>query len=257
MRPITKPDNCEKCSLDFTQEENSDKYIARGMCKNCYWKTHRRRTLHSNCEKCSLDFTQEENSDKYIAKGMCKNCYWKTHYEENYKVKKVDLGFCSSCNVKWGDINKKGHVVKKVGTLCQNCYSIIYRKKDKICVVCLTPILNKTTRDVCKRCFVPVGDKRKKEKVTRISKVIKNNDYKPTSEDYETLKRLLVRYKLGICSPVDPYIVLDFYITLVIGEGKLSPYEAMESEDQITYMLKDLKEVYDLYKKQIGLNVNS
>jgi hypothetical protein len=87
--------------------------------------------------------------------------------------------------------------------------------------------------------------------------MLKNNKYHGNKEDYERLRKLLNRFKCGVNTQVDPFITIDFFISFITGEGGLSKYEGMDADAQIIYMLKDLKEVYELYKKGLTMRDSS
>ena len=209
-----------------------------------------------NCKVCNLDFTKDKTF--YVAAGMCKKCYSSFRYTERFRVRVPDTGFCKRCNAAWGSLNSKGKEVKKSSNnLCRNCYHKVYRQTDKLCVKCNEPIVNKTAKDICSRCFIPVAQKRSKNPKDKLVKILKNNQYQPTKEDYERLRKLLNRFKCGLNTQVDPFIAIDFFISFITGEGGLSKYEGMEADSQIVYMLKDLKEVYELYKKGLTMSDSS
>jgi len=207
-----------------------------------------------SCKVCNLDFTKDKTL--YVASGMCKKCYSSFRYTERFRVRVPDTGFCKNCNDAWGSINSKGKEVKKSSNnLCRSCYHKVYRKMDKLCVKCNEIILNKTAKDICSRCFIPVAVKRSKK--DKLSKMLKNNKYHGNKEDYERLRKLLNRFKCGVNTQVDPFITIDFFISFITGEGGLSKYEGMDADAQIIYMLKDLKEVYELYKKGLTMRDSS
>jgi len=209
-----------------------------------------------SCKVCNMDFTKDKTF--YVASGMCKKCYDSLRYTKNFRVRVPDTGFCKRCNVAWGSLNSKGKEVKRASNnLCRNCYHRVYKQTDKLCVKCNELILNKTAKDICSRCFVPVAQKRAKNPKDRLAQMIKNNGYQPSKDDYERLRKLLNRFKFGVNTSVDAFITTDFFISLITGEGGLSRYEGMEVDAQIIYMLKDLKEVYELYKKELTMNDSS
>lgn len=213
-----------------------------------------KRDTVDNCKVCNMDFTKDKTL--YVAAGMCKKCYSSHRYTQTFRVKPLtDTGFCKRCELEWGSINHKGKEVKKSSNnLCRNCYHKVYRQMNKLCSVCNEIILNKTAKNVCSRCFVPVAIKRLKNPKAKLDKMIKNNNYQPTKNDYESLRKLLNRFKCGVNTQVDPFITIDFFISFITGEGGLSKYEGMDADAQIIYMLKDLKEVYELYKKSLPIH---
>jgi hypothetical protein len=213
----------------------------------------RTRDLIDNCKDCNMDFTQDRSL--HICIGLCKKCYQNFNYTKRFGLKSINTGACINCNAAWGDLNKKGKIVKRqANNLCRQCYHKIYKQTGKLCVNCKEPILNKTTKDICSRCFIPVTEKRIKNadgKLVRVKKV----KYQISKDEYENLRKLLNRFKFGVNTLVDTFKVIDFFIILVAGEGGLSKYESMDADAQIIYMLKDLKEVYELYKKELTMNV--
>lgn len=205
-----------------------------------------RKVRTNNCISCEVIFMQEDGKDIHHAGGMCRACYYKSRYYKFSTVRKnPNLGYCYNCKELWGTISSKGKEVKNHSSqLCAPCYHREYKYTTKICKICNEEILNKTARNVCKRCFVPIKDNIKKEK----DKKQLIND-KVDKIQFEKLRLLLVRYKFGNNDDIDNYILLDLYMSLICKEVHISKYENIDATAQIIYMLKDLKELYENYKK--------
>ena len=61
-------------------------------------------------------------------------------------------------------------------------------------------------------------------------------------ENYELIRRLLVRYKLGINTPVDEFRVVDVYLDIKDAPAFL---DTLTERTQVVEMLKTLKETFD------------
>lgn len=211
--------------------------------------------LHTHCLRCKKEFTDEF---KERSKGNCHRCYSYNHYvkrrdcaNNNIKYdedgKRIITENCLSCGGLFGGTNKRGKPIKKASSqYCRTCYARIYRKVGgKKCDKCGDEILDRTTKSLCKRCYVPIRDmlssKEKKDKLknARLDKHI-----------LEAIRLIIVRYKFGGYDPVDHFRLVDLYLS-VMGEENLlngKGYDNMEMEGQIIYMLKDLKQIYDKNK---------
>ena len=213
-----------------------------------------RRIKTESCLICNVNFLQADGTDLYHAKDRCSSCYSKLIYERKQLLKspkKINLGYCYKCKAEWGSINNKGREIKIFsGQLCSSCYNLEYKSnRTKICLICNEIILNKTTRNVCKRCFVPVKVKLSKKKEAELKKLTY------AKEELEKLRLLLVRFNRNMNTYVDYYILVDLYMTLVCNEVHISKYENIDVKAQIVYMLKDLTELYDNHKIKRKENV--
>jgi len=211
---------------------------------------------HTHCLRCNKEFTDEF---KERAKGNCKTCYSYTNYikRRNYannnikydeNGKRIVTDKCLSCNGLFDSLNKKGKPIKRASSqYCRTCYAKVYRNTSgKKCEKCGDEILERTAKSICKRCYTPIRDMLSSKE--RKSKLKSNNVDKHLLEE---IRLTMVRYKFGFYNLADHFRLADLYIN-VIGENNLlngKAYDNMEMENQIIYMLKDLKQIYDKNNK--------
>jgi hypothetical protein len=94
-------------------------------------------------------------------------------------------------------------------------------------------MLNKSITSLCGVCKL----KRPVKRLRKLAK-IPNIEY----ENFELVRRLLVRYKLGIDNPIDSFRVVDVYLDMKDAPAFL---DTLTERAQVVEMLKTLKETFD------------
>ena len=193
------------------------------------------------CLMCAKSFTEI----KYHAKDMCCNCYYKSRRKEKEK-----LDHCITCLSKWGSQSEKNKTVREGPKgMCKSCYQKQYAKSiNSTCKRCGKD-MGKKVKGHCSLCKVELDAMKSpsrrvlpdvsKIKIDRITK--------------ETMRRLFNRYKWGMNTLVDPFVVTDLYLTVFSSEvtkGQTASktefnLDQFDEESQVIAMLKLLKKAYD------------
>ena len=105
--------------------------------------------------------------------------------------------------------------------------------------------MGKKIKGICSLCKIEIESyKPPSQRSIRIPKKININ--RETKED---LRKLMNRYKFGLNTPIDPFILTNIYLDIVWSsenENKNQFYfDQFDQENQIIAMLKILKIVYD------------
>lgn len=212
-----------------------------------------------NCIDCGVIFSEE--GTKRHALNRCQKCYSHEKYK-NIKAfsprVKEEYTHCRTCELEFDTLNHKGRLIKK-GSLgyCVSCYTKLYnnRKEKRHCAKCNNILVN-TTRDICKPCYRikrdeflranPSARKTESDKnKVKAEKVVL--DY----EQFELIRRLLTKFKLGQNTSVDMFRVADIYLDIFNYDVFL---DALSEKDQVIVMLKRLKDIWDKnneLKKQV------
>lgn len=195
-----------------------------------------------SCIRCSESFTKV----KRHAKNMCQPCY-----SASIRVKakpRPKLNYCLSCKKEYGTIGDKGKIViQGSGNMCRLCYSRAYvtRKDAKPCQNC-GRIIKNVVDSICKIC----DDDLKEQYYRDNPRVRKSESFKNklmaekielTNEQYELIRRLLVKFSIGSQNAVDFLRVCDIYLDLFTCEVFLDSYCEQE---QVIVMLKRLKTIW-------------
>lgn len=194
-----------------------------------------------SCQGCNKSF----NEIKYHAKNMCCNCYYASR-----RIEKKELDYCVKCFSKWGSKSQKGKEVKRGPKgMCKPCYQQHYAKlATKSCNRCGAD-MGKKAKGVCSLCRIELESMKAPSKRTLpdVNKVTIDKETK------EKMRKVFNRYKFGLNTLVDPFIVTDLYLTVFSSEvtkGQTASktefnLDQFDQENQVIAMLKLLKKVYD------------
>jgi hypothetical protein len=193
------------------------------------------------CLECEKNFGPEL---QYWAQDKCNRCYQRLYLAGKIKLldplkkKSTKPTHCIECNLEFLTLNERGRLVRRGQSgHCKSCF----HKKNRpttICKNCNTQMLKSTITGLCHLCRIEKG-------VANGSRTYKNKVNNPIDvdyENYELIRRLLVRYKLGINSPVDEFRVVDFYLYIKEAPAFL---DTLTERIQVIEMLKTLKETFD------------
>lgn len=189
------------------------------------------------CIDCNYVFDTQK---KYHAQDRCNGCYQKLYiknkivkvYGPHGKAKNTDPK-CSRCGFDYETLNDKGKVVKRgPKKMCKSCYTRS-NKAIKICKECGNEMLTGSKTGLCPICRFtkPVLRARKKPQLPIVDK-----------EQFELIRRLLVRYKVGHNTPVDAFRVADIYMDINNNPILL---DTLSEETQIVEMLRNLKSIFE------------
>ena len=185
------------------------------------------------CLDCKEVF---DNNITYHAKNFCAKCYYR--YTRRNKVKVDKPIICGTCNLKYGSVGPKGKVIKKgpKGN-CRSCFHKI-NKAVSICDDCGETMLKKTITRICPVCKI-------KKNIDAGNRKYKHHIIKPViieNEEFELIRRLLVRYKLGMNNMADDFRVADVYLTIKDAPEYL---DTLNERQQVVEMLRHLKVTFD------------
>ena len=182
------------------------------------------------CIDCKVVF---DLNKKYTAQDRCAYCYAKS-YKSRQSNKKEKSTNCISCKIEFGTLNKKGNIAKRAARgYCKQCYYKTLPKSTTICLNCGNSMLKKSCVGLCVLCKIKTSTnpRVKKEYIPKVNK-----------EDFETIRRLLAKYKLGRNTMVDVFRVIDIY--MIINEEPIM-LDTLSEEIQLVEMLRNLKKVFD------------
>jgi hypothetical protein len=192
------------------------------------------------CVKCEQVFNKDL---PYTAKHMCNPCYQSNYVKKKMGRPKSKLTHCKTCELEFGTLNPKGKAVKKGARgYCKSCFHKENRPST-ICSDCNEEIKATTTK-LCQLCKIKRG-------IIKGSRAYIQKPTKPVYveyEEFELIRRLLVRYKLGMNNMVDDFRVVDVYLTIKEAPAFL---DTLNERYQVTEMLKTLKETFDYFKTPI------
>ena len=188
------------------------------------------------CIDCLYVF---DNVKKYHSRDRCNPCYQKMYLKESntgyIKKEKADASTCVKCDGYFDTLNEKGKPIKRASNgLCRSCYTR-GRKPTKICNNCGNVMMNGSFTGLCAVCKLnkPSKSKRPKSKKINIPEVDK--------EQFELIRRLLVRFKVGHNTMVDTFRVIDIYMDVNNNPILL---DTLSEEAQLIEMLKNLKNIF-------------
>lgn len=194
-----------------------------------------------NCISCSKSFTEI----KLHALAMCRSCYYKSR-----KPIKEKFDHCITCLCKWGSISEKNKTVKEgPKNMCKSCYQRQYTKSiNSSCKRCGKD-MGKKVKGHCSLCKVELEAMKSPGRRTLpdVSKI------KIDRVTKETMRKLFNRYKYGLNTLVDPYVVTDIYLTVFSSEATKGQtasktefnLDQFDEESQVMAMLRLLKKAYD------------
>lgn len=200
------------------------------------------------CEGCQVKFS---NDLPYHAMNMCLKCYmnWKQPRKGSYQPRansKDKWTHCLECKFEFNTLGHKGKlVVYGSSGLCRRCYGRLYNKNiQKFCQKCERQIIG-STKPLCKICqeiekeeFYKNNPKKQPRSYKQKLKVL---EQEISTEQYELIRRLLVKFKLNMFSYVDYFRVADVYVDIYDHEAHLDAYT---EHDQVAIMLKRLKDIW-------------
>ena len=159
------------------------------------------------CVECNWVFDKVK---KYHAQDRCNACYQKLYI--NNKIEKIygpkgrpknNDTKCCNCLSEYNTLDDKGKVVKKGPKgMCKRCYTRA-NKAVKVCKECGNEMLTGSNTGLCPLCRFskPIKRPRKEAQIPEVNK-----------EQFELIRRLLVRYKVGHNNYVDAFRVADIYM---------------------------------------------
>jgi hypothetical protein len=193
------------------------------------------------CLGCKTSFSEV----KKHAKGFCCKCYYASR-----KVEKQKPDHCLNCLCKWGSQSEKNKIVKQGPRgMCKACYQRDYNKSiTASCKRCNREV-GKKIKGLCPLCKIELESMKSpsKRKLPKIDKISIDRETK------EVMRRLFNRYKYGLNTLVDPFVVSNLYLEVFSDEnikGRTASktefnLDQFDQENQVIAMLKLLKSAYD------------
>lgn len=189
------------------------------------------------CVECLYVF---DDNKKYHAQNKCNGCYQRLYmmnkiikiYGSSGRPKKDIETKCSGCGDEYETLNDRGKVVKRgPKKLCRRCYARNNRPV-KICNDCGNEMIKGSTTGLCVVCRIkkPTKTYVKKNILPRVDK-----------EQFELIRRLLVRYKVGHNNMADAFRVVDIYMEVNDNPMLL---DTLSEEAQLVEMLRNLKNIF-------------
>jgi hypothetical protein len=194
----------------------------------------------SFCIDCEYVFDEIK---KYHSRDRCNPCYQKLYIKGKLGIirKEIETN-CSLCGNEYGGLNSKGRAVMKGSHgLCKTCYCRS-RKPKKECINCGNMMISGSNTGLCIVCKELKRSETAKRGWKRKVKPLPYVD----PETYETIRRVLVRFKFGNNNLVDNFRVVDAYVDLCENPVFL---DTLTEEAQVVEMLRYLKKVYDFNKE--------
>lgn len=200
-----------------------------------------------DCVKCKRSF----NEVNYHSRFMCRNCYnaeWVKNRDSMTKKPKKES--CSECLCLFGSIGKRGKpLLPGSKGLCKPCYNKYYAKTTSTnCKRCGRD-MGKKAKNHCSLCKVELDEMKSPSKraLPQVSKIGIDKETK------ESMRKIFNRYKWGVNTLVDPFIVTDLYLTVFSTEATKGQtasktefnLDQFDEESQVIAMLKLLKMAYD------------
>jgi hypothetical protein len=197
-------------------------------------KTKYYETVHKNCSGCKRDFNKDV---KHAARGYCNRCYLRQYNKDKgvdfgvVKKSRLKQEHCSCCQLKFGSLNSKNkEVILRSSNLCRQCWYKNYRKNlITKCTSCNAEYDKASSSIHCSNCR-----QYKRKRYNTQPNVL------PTYDEREKIRLLLNRFKHGTQTLVDPFILIDLYMTFYNDD----------SNTALVTMLRRLKITYDLNKVQ-------
>ena len=200
---------------------------------------NKERSLH--CIECLGNFGYNL---QYWAQDKCNRCYQRLYLAgkitlvDSKRKKQLKPTHCIECKLEFQSLNSRGRLVRRgQAEHCKSCF----HKKNKpvmICENCNAQLLKKTTTKLCHLCKIQRG-------IDNGSRVYTNKINKPTEierKDFELIRRLIIRYKLGMNNQIDDFRVVNIYLDIREAPAFL---DTLTERTQIIEMLKTLKETFD------------
>lgn len=191
------------------------------------------------CIDCLYVFDKHK---KYHAQSRCNACYQKYYISKNMEKIYGVLGRpkqknpnCIKCNANFDTLNSKGKpILRGSKGMCKKCYAQSF-KPSKICKECGNEMMTGSNTGLCAICKLNNSTKKTKRKKEKQIPIIEK-------EQFELIRRLLVRYKLGMNNIVDNFRVIDVYMEVNDNPILL---DTLSESAQLVEMLRNLKAIFD------------
>ena len=180
---------------------------------------------------------------KYHAQNRCNPCYQKLYidnkFDKVYGVKgrprQRNLN-CVKCDAEFDTLNSKGKAIKRGSKgMCKTCYCKSF-KPSKFCNSCNNEMMKGSNTGLCPVCRLNRSQERKKRPIKiKLPPIV-------DKEQFELIRRLLVRYKVGHNTIVDTFRVIDVYMD--VNDNPII-LDTLSEGAQLVEMLRNLKEVFD------------
>jgi hypothetical protein len=207
--------------------------------------------LEQKCSKCS-------EIKEIRSRGLCKQCYYIEWYyggEEPKRKVKQKQDFCVQCNREIDSIDHKGKVVTRGNsTLCKTCYSRDYQnRKTDVCGNCNIKMSRATVKGLCNFCINEMNEEKeimdtsdllltgRQKKKDKNSKKEMPVNIAITKKQREEIRRLLVIYKNGLQTLVEPFRLVSLYVELY-SDVELDSYT---EESQVIIVLRTFKKLFN------------
>ena len=205
--------------------------------------------MEQKCSKC--------DEVKVIrSRGLCNQCYYiEWYYGDEGKIPKTKQDFCTECNRQIDSIDHKGKVITRGNlTLCKTCYGRDYKsRKTDICSKCSIKMVRATSKGLCNFCInemnemketmdtsdlLLTGRQKKKEKNSKKEMPV---GIAITKKQREEIRRLLVIYKNGLQTLVEPFRLVSLYVE-IYSDVELDAYT---EQSQVIIVLRTFKKLFD------------
>ena len=185
------------------------------------------------CTKCST------RKATRLSNSLCESCYSKQWRD---KRKKEKLKNCIDCNIDFELLTKKA-----VSGLCKTCYTArIKASRKQPCLGCGCQMINGSFSGYCKICKVDFKIIKSRTTIKKYTDILES--IQVNQEQLLEIKILLIRFKRGLYSELDFFRVMNIYLDTRGFKVELEIYKPFE---QVKFMLKDLKKIYELWKDRI------
>jgi len=180
---------------------------------------------------------------------MCTNCY-NTDLRNNGSIRDIKRASnCTVCQRTIGSIDKEGKIVDRGNSkMCRYCYQKDFRDRlSNVCGKCNITLAKKTSRGLCKFCIKEEMEKELELRKGKSKTYIKNKKKKEmpqiplTWHQREEMRRLLVVYKRGYQTLVEPFRLVSLYVELY-SDVELDSYT---EESQVIICLRTFKKLFD------------
>jgi len=182
------------------------------------------------CIECNDLFTDDK---PFWAQNKCNVCYQRLYRQGQLTGKKEKPTNCIKCDGVFDTLNEKGKPINRAPKgFCRKCYGIEH-KQTRFCRKCNNEMIAKSYLGLCVICKLdrPVKKGRKKKELPYV-------EY----EEFELIRRLLVRYKVGHNTLLDTFRVADVYMEVNNNPILL---DTLSEEVQLIEMLRNLKAIFE------------
>lgn len=188
-----------------------------------------------SCKSCERKFGKNL---KHSSRGYCHSCY--------ETIRGIKEGTCKNCNVVFG----KGRSRFMSRGFCVRCYESWYRNQSVTnCKKCGEELDKPSVKGLCYIC----KDEKKmiaEQKMIEKGIISKKKSNSITKEDFEKIRRLLVKFKWGYYNLVDTYRVAEVYERLFGGGYGM---DTKPVEVQLVIMIRRLKDAYERSKDEFNI----